>query len=138
MSTTKLTLERPRAVCHLDASATAALVLNAACAHCRQRDAELLLVWALEPSSFAPTLPYPAGGTGTWGLSGAVAVALELARKEGVAARAVVRIGDPGRVLEEERRAAGAARVFTRADVTSSERAVPLRAGSARVESEAA
>ena len=36
-----------------------------------------------------------------------------LARKEGVAARAVVRIGDADTLLDEERRAPGAERVFT-------------------------
>ncbi len=98
MSTTNLSLERPRVVCHVDASSTATAVVKAAGSYCRKRDAELLVVWVLEPSSFHPTpLPLSAGGTGIWGLSGAAAAALELARSEGITARAVVRIGDPGR-----------------------------------------
>ena len=126
MSTTNLSLERPRVVCHVDASSTAAAVVKAAGSYCRQRDAELLVVWVLAPSSFTTPLPLSAGGTGIWGLTGAAAAALELARREGITARAVVRIGDPGRVLEEERRAVGAERVFTRADVPSGGRAVSV------------
>lgn len=118
MSTTKLSLERPRVVCHVDASSTAAAIVKAAGSYCRERDAELVVVWVLEPSSFHTTLPCTAGETGIWGLSGAAAVALELARKEGIAARVVVRIGDAGRVVDEERRASGAERVFTAADVS--------------------
>ena len=139
MSTKNLSLERPRVVCHVDASSTAAAVVKAAGSYCRQRDAELLVVWVLEPSSFHPTpLPLSAGGTGIWGLSGAAAAALELAQREGITARAVVRIGDPGRVLEEERRAAGAEPVFTRADVGVERAAVvgPIR--TVRLESDAA
>jgi hypothetical protein len=124
MSTKKLLQERPRVVCQVDASSPAASVVNVAGAYCRQRDAELVLVWVLEPSSFQPSLPFPAGATGIWGLAGVAGVALELARREGIIARAVVRIGDPDRVLEEERRAAGAERVFSRADVASGGRAV--------------
>lgn len=115
MSTNELSLERPRVVCQVDASSTAAAVVEEAGAYCRQRDAELVLVWVLEPSSFRPTMPLSVAEAGIWGLVGAVAVALELVRREGIPARAVVRIGDPDRVLEEERRAAGAERVFARA-----------------------
>ena len=125
MSTTKLSLERPCVVCHVDASSTAAAVVSAAGSYCRQRNAELVAVWVLETSSFRQIAPSSAGGTGTWGLSGAAAAALELARREGVTARAVVRIGDLGSVLEEERRAVGAERVFTRADVGVQPVAVP-------------
>ena len=126
MSTTKQPFERPRVVCHVDASSTATAVVRAAGSYCRQRDAELVVVWVLEPSSFQPTLPGSAGGMGIWGLAGAAAVALELAHREGVAARALVRIGDAESVLDEERRAAGAERVFTAADVPV-EAAVHLR-----------
>jgi hypothetical protein len=126
MSTARLSLERPRVVCHVDASSTAATIVKVAGAYCRQRDAELVLVWVIEPSSLDPALPHPASATGIWGLSGAAAAALELARQEGVLARAVVRIGDPRIVLDEERREAGAERVFTRADAASHGRVAAL------------
>jgi hypothetical protein len=119
MSITKRSVERPRVVCHVDGSSTAAAVVSAAGSYCRQRGAELVAVWVLEPSSLRQTPPCSTGGTGIWGLSGAAAVALGRARKQGVPTRAVVRIGDPGRVLDEERRAVGAERVFTRADVAA-------------------
>lgn len=140
MSTMKLSLERPRVVCHVDASSTAAAVMKAAGAYCRRRNAELIVVRVLEPSSFHPSpLPVSAGGTGIWGISGAAAAALELARREGITARAVVRFGDPGRVLEEERRTVGAERVFTRADVGVEPAAVSLDPSrTARLESDAA
>ena len=127
MSSTKLSLERPRVICHVDASSKAAAVVKAAGSYCRERHAELVVVRVLEPSSYGPSLPFPDGGTGTWGLLGAAAAALELAHEEGVTVRAVVRIGDAGRVLEEERRAVGAERVFTGADVASVGRAVVRR-----------
>lgn len=127
MSTNELSLERPRVVCHVNPSSTAAAVVKEAGAYCRQHYAELVLVWVLEPSSLHPAMPLSVGEAGVWGFSGAAAVALELARAEGVDARAVVRIGDRETVLEEERRAAGAERVFTRADVSSGGRAVTLR-----------
>ena len=136
MPITKLSLERPRVVCHADASTTAAAIVEAAGSYCRQRDAELIVVWVLEPSSFGPSLSFSACEAGIWGLLGAVATALELGRRQGITARAVVRFGDPGHVLEEERRAARAERVFTRADVL--EPAVHLRSTPARLESDAA
>jgi hypothetical protein len=138
MSTAKLSLERPRIVCRADASSTAAANLKAAGSYCRRRDAELVVVWVLEPSTLRPTLPCSAGGTGIWGLSGASAVALDLVREQGVAARMVVRIGDAGRVLDEERQLVGAERVFTAADVPV-EPAVHLhRSRRATLESDAA
>jgi hypothetical protein len=138
MSTTKLSIERPRVVCLVDASSTAAAIVKAASSYCRQRDAELVVVWVLEPSSFRPTLPCSAAEAGIWGLSGAVAVALELARQEGIAARAVVRIGDAGSVLDEERRAVGVERVFTRADVAVAPPVYLRRSQAAMLESDAA
>ena len=139
MSTKKLSLEQPRVVCQVDASAPGASVVSVAGAYCRQRDAELVLVWVLEPSSFQPTQPFTAGSPGIWGLAGPAALALALGREEGVDARVVVRIGDRGTVLEEERRAAGAEREFTRADVASSGRAVsPSPSRSTRLEPKAA
>ena len=91
MSTKKLSVEQRRVVCQVDASSTAAAVVKEAGAYCRQHDAELVLVWVLEPSSFHPAMPFPAGATGIWGVAGAAAVALELARREGITARTVVR-----------------------------------------------
>ena len=138
MSTTKQPFERRRVICHVDASSTAAAVVRAAGSYCRERDAELVVVWVLEPSSFHATLPGSAGGPGIWGLAGAAAGALELARREGVAARAVVRIGDAERVLEDERRATRAERVFTRADVAAETAVWFGRSDTARLESHAA
>ena len=138
MSTTKHSLERPRVVCQADASTTAAVVVRAASSYCRRRNAELVIVWVLEPSSLRPTAPYSAIGTGTWGLAGAVALALGLARKEGIAARAVVRIGDAGKLLDEERRALGAEQVFTRTDGAVEPPIDLVRNAAAKPESEAA
>ena len=139
MSTDELSLERPRVVCHVDASSTAAAVVKEACACCRRRDAELVLVWVLEPSSLHPTMSFPIGEAGIWGFSGAAALARELIRREGIPARVVVGIGDRDTVLEEERRAAGAERVFTRADVPTGGRAVSIRPSrSTRLEPKAA
>jgi hypothetical protein len=92
----------------------------------------------LEPSLLHATLPGWAGGPGIWGLAGAAAGALELARREGVAARAVVRIGDAERVLEEERRAVGAERAFIRADVAVEPAVRSGPSEAARLESHAA
>ena len=138
MSITQLSFERPRVVCQVGASSTAAAVVRAAGSYCRERDAELVVVWVLEPSSFQPTLSGPAEGLGIWGLAGAAAVALELARREGVAARAVVRIGDAERVLEDERRATRAERAFTRADVAVEPAVRSGPSEAARLESHAA
>ena len=127
MSTNELSLERPRVVCQVDASSTAAAVVEEAGAYCRQRDAELVLVWVLEPSSFRPDLPLSVAEAGIWGLVGAVASRTR-ACSPGRHPRRGRSSGSatPSRVLEEERRAAGAERVFTRADVASGGRAVSL------------
>ena len=95
-------------------------------------------VWVLEPSSFTPTLRCSAGETGIWGLSGAAAVASELARTEDITTRAVVRVGDVETVLEEERQAVAAERVFTRADVAVGAGVYLGRSRAARLESDAA
>jgi hypothetical protein len=137
MSNVEPTFGPPRVVCHVDASSAAAATVKAAASYCRRRNAELVLVWVLEPSSVGPILPSAAGGTGIWGLAGAAAVALDLARKEGVVARVVVRIGDAGRILDEERRATRAERVFTAVDVPA-EPAVLRRNRPAQLESDAA
>jgi hypothetical protein len=71
----------------------------------------------VDPDLFGTTRPGETGAIGTWGPVSAPELALRLVRGTGVAARAVVRIGERNRVLEEERRALGAERVFAASDV---------------------
>ena len=116
MTTAPLSDSTPCVVCELDPSSASA-TLEYAGSYCRQRGAELVVVCVLQPESFRSTLPDGGGAPGTWGLIGAVAPALEAARRQGVAARVVIRTGERARALEDERRANGAERVITSADV---------------------
>lgn len=109
--------ERPRVVAEMNASADAAEIVRTAISYCQQHDAELVIVWVVDPDLFGMTRPGETGAIGTWAPVSAPELALRLVRGTGVAARAVVRIGERSRVLEEERRALGAERVFTAADV---------------------
>jgi hypothetical protein len=76
-----------------------------------------VIVRVVEPQSIQAAPDAGGGGTGTWGLLGALALAREAVRRRGVDAEVVVRIGERGRVLEEERRAVAAERLITAADV---------------------
>jgi hypothetical protein len=109
--------EKPRVVAEMNASAGAAEIVRTAISYCQEHDAELVIVWVIDPDLFGSTRPGETGAIGTWGPLSAPELALRLARGTGVAARAVVRIGERSRVLEEERQALGAEKVFTAADV---------------------
>lgn len=117
MSATHHSTERPRIVCEMNASAGAEALLRAAISYCRERDAQLVVVWILDPVLFQSSLPGVTGAPGMWGLVGARSRMIELARSEGVVASTVFRIGEGSRVLEEERVAFGAAKIFTASDV---------------------
>jgi hypothetical protein len=107
---------KTRIVCGLAQSSAGDALLRAAIAQCREHDFELVVVWIVDPAAFRTAIDQ-AGGLGTWGLVGAWSGALEEARREGLVASTVFRFGEPDRVLEEERQAFGAEKVFTVADV---------------------
>ncbi|HET9286143.1 MAG TPA: hypothetical protein VFO26_01180 [Gaiella sp.] len=109
--------EKQRVVAEMNASAGAPEIVRTAISYCQEHDAELVIVWVVEPDLFGATCRGESWGIGAWGTVSAPQLALRLVRGTGVAARAVVRIGERNRVLEEERRAHGAERVFTAADV---------------------
>jgi hypothetical protein len=108
--------KKPRIVCGLTPSSLDDALLQAAVSHCRAHDFQLVVVWVIDPAAFRSPIAV-AGGPGVWGLVGAWSDTLERARREGVVASTVFRVGDPSRVLEEERKEAGASIVFTAADV---------------------
>jgi hypothetical protein len=107
---------KPRIVCGLTPSSASDALLRAAVAHCREHGFQLVTVWIVDPASFRSPMAV-AGGLGVWGLVGAWSGTLERARREGLVADTVFRVGEPTRVLEEERKASGAEMVFTAADV---------------------
>jgi hypothetical protein len=107
---------KARIVCGLNGSSSGDALLRAAIAHCREHDLELVVVWIVDPAAFQTAIA-PAGGLGSWSLVGAWSGTLELARREGLVASTVFRFGEPNRVLEEEREAFGAEKVFTVSDV---------------------
>lgn len=109
--------EKPRIVCEMNASAGAEALLQGAISHCRERNAELVVVWVLDPVLFQSPFPGVTGAPGTWGFVGARSRTLELARSEGIVASTVFRTGERSRVLEEEREAFGAEKIFTSSDV---------------------
>ena len=107
--------EKPRVVAEMNASAGAAEIVRTAISYCQEHDAELVIVWVIDPDLFGATRPGETGAIGTWGPLSAPELALRLARGTGVAARAVVRIGERSRVFEEERQALGAEKESTAA-----------------------
>jgi hypothetical protein len=111
-------VERPRVICEVSASKWAEACVEAAIAYCRRRNAELILVWVLEPRLWSSSSTVASAGIGTWGLVGAMNRQLELARNLGVTGTGLVRIGEPRHVLEAERDAHGAERVFSVSGVT--------------------
>jgi len=117
MSVTHRSTEKPRIVCEMNASAGADAILQAATSYCRERNAELVVVWVLDPVLFQSSVPGVTGAPGVWGLVGARSRMLELARSEGIVASTVFRTGERSRVLEEERKACGAEKIFTSSDV---------------------
>ena len=117
MTAAHLSQPAPRVVCELSPSSGAEATLEYASSYCRARGAELVVVWVLEPETLGSRLPIGGGAPGTWGLIGAVALVHDAIRSQNIVARVVVRIGERGRVLEEERRALGAERVITASDV---------------------
>jgi Tfp pilus assembly protein PilW len=115
MIATRTTNASPIVVCELDASTAASATLAYASAYCKAHSAELVVVRVVDPTSLRPSSA--GGGPGIWGLLGAMALLREAVRSHGVDARVVVRIGERGRVLEEERLRLGAGRVITTTDV---------------------
>lgn len=116
MATHVLT-EKPRILCEMNASAGAEALLPAAISYCREHNAELVVVWVLDPVQFQSPFPGATGGLGTWGLVGARSRMLELARSEGIVASTVFRTGERSRLLEQERQAFQAEKIFTLSDV---------------------
>jgi hypothetical protein len=104
-------------VCELSASHASDVTLEYARAYCGPRGAELVLVRVIDPASFGAPFRTGGGAAGTFGLIGALALARDVLRRQGLDARVVVRVGERGRVLEDERRRLGAERVITDADV---------------------
>jgi hypothetical protein len=117
MTATHCSTEKPIIVCEMNASAGAEALLEAAISYCRDRNAELVVVWVLDPVLFQSPFPGSTGGPGAWGLVGARSRMLELARSEGIVASTVFRTGEQSRVLEEERRAFRAEKIFTSSDI---------------------
>lgn len=115
MSQHQHTVGKRRIVCEMNASAESRVVVEAAIAHCREHDAEVVVVWVVNPIELRS--PAAAGMPGTWGLIGAHGLMVERLRDEGIVIGTSFRIGDPSRVLEEERVAFGAERIFFAADV---------------------
>ena len=117
MTATQHSTRKPIIVCEMNASCGAEALLQAAISYCRGRNAELVVVWVLDPVLFQSPFPGVTGAPGMWGLVGARSRMLELARSEGIVAATVFRTGERNRVLEQERDAVGAERIFTSADV---------------------
>jgi hypothetical protein len=103
---------RPRIVCELNASARADEVLAEAIERCRCEDAELLVVWVLEPRVFNSPFPGSGGAAGAWGLPHVLHAAIERAREVGVNATSAVRIGHREVVLRSEANAHDAIAVY--------------------------
>lgn len=101
-------------LCELSASSAAEATLEYAYSYCKARDYELVVLRVVDPELLPSA---PGGGPGTFGLLGAMALALDAVRRHDPNARVVVRVGERGRVLEEERCRLGAERVITPADV---------------------
>jgi hypothetical protein len=96
-----------RIVCELDASSRAQLVLDEAIARCQETEAELFVVWILEPRMLDTPYPGSCGAVGGWGLPHVLHAAIERARGEGIAATSAVRIGKREIVLRAERSVEG-------------------------------
>jgi hypothetical protein len=103
---------RRRVVCELDASVEAARLLDDALSRCEEHDADLVVVWVLEPRLFASPYPGSAGAVGTFGLPHLLHRAVERAKERGIPATSVVRIGEREVVLRTEALVAGATEVF--------------------------
>jgi hypothetical protein len=115
MTATPLRLSTPTVVCELGASSADA-TLEYASSYCKARGARLVVVRVVEPESLQSTYGQ-GGGPGTFGLIGAEALVRDAVHRHGLDARVVVRFGERGSVLEEERLAAAAERVITASDV---------------------
>ncbi len=116
MTATPFSHSRPTVVCEVNGSAAEA-TLEYAGSYCRERGARLVVVRVIEPESLRSSSPGEGGSPRTFGLIGAVALVREAVRRHGLDAQVIVRIGERGRILEEERMALGAERVITSADV---------------------
>lgn len=106
-----------RIVCEMNASSASMPVVEAAIAHCREQDAELVVVFVVDPITFRSQAPAAAATAGTWGLVGARGMMLDRLREDGVVVGSTFRVGSADRVLEEERDRFGADEIFTAADI---------------------
>ena len=82
-----------RIVCEPDASSRGQALLDDAIARCKERRAELVVVWILEPRMLDAPYPGSSAAVGGWGLPHVLHAALERAQAAGVAATSAVRIG---------------------------------------------
>jgi hypothetical protein len=114
MTAARLSHSSTTVVCALDGSGAAEETLAYAISYCDAHGAELVVVRVVDPSSLVEA--QTGSGPGIWGLLGAAAALSEAVRSQGVKARVVVRVGERGRVLEEERLRLGAERVITATD----------------------
>jgi hypothetical protein len=110
--TNRTQAHRRRVVCELDASVVAAGLLDDALARCEEHDADLVVVWVLEPRLFASPYPGSPGAAGTFGLPHVLHRAVERAKERGIPATSVVRIGEREVVLRAEAAVAGTTEVF--------------------------
>lgn len=117
MSERTRTSGKLRIVCEMNPSSASMAVVEAAISHCRERDAELVVVWVVDPITFRSQVPAASAVAGTWGLVGAHGLMLHRLREEGIVVGSSFGIGNASRVLEEERDRFGADEIFTAADV---------------------
>jgi hypothetical protein len=102
----------PRIVCELDASTRAQATLDAAIARCQEGQAELFVLWILQPQVIHT--PFRSSGApGAWGLPHVLRDAVERARTAGVKATSAVRIGNREVILRQESAVAGTASIHT-------------------------
>jgi hypothetical protein len=118
--------DRPCVVCELDASSRAEEALQDAIAHCQEHDAELVLIWVLEPRVFDSPFPGSAGAVGAWGLPHVLHAAVDRARAQGITASSAVRIGNHDVVLRQAGEALDAV-VTYRVDGSRSAKRQPTR-----------
>ena len=90
-----------RIVCELDPSIRAEERILDALAACEEHDAELYVVWVLEPGRYSSTIGARAGGAGCFGLPAILGTAVELAAERGIRATSAVRFGQRDVLLRQ-------------------------------------
>ena len=118
MRITRPSRKAPTVICELSGSpAVQAATLAHARSHCAAHGAKLVILLLIEPASLVPPSVAGGGGLGTFGLIGVSAFVSDRVRRHDAEADLVIRIGERGRVLEDEVTRLGAERVITAADV---------------------